>query len=308
MAFAETESISSDDLKDRLVRKGESVISLAERRVDHSTADECAEATAEALCHPDCKVIWIRFSNAGITDSGVASLGRAIPHSTTLKNLDVGHNDISAVGAREIAHAVSLSCSLVDISLEGNTLGPNGIKAFAEINPPLQWLNLQDTGIDDAGMPYFASLLRSTSTLKILHLEDNLISDTGPIADALSTNSTLQSLYLGSNIITDRGIRGLAKAIICNKHLRYLDLMYNDEISDIGGNALLTALPHNTIIDVFFSQHDTGSMSDEVAIEINEIDNWERRRPGMYQRVSVLLLTFADYPKTKFACKRLKSS
>lgn len=191
--------VSPNDIKDRLIRGGETRIGLNICQIDRSsaTADECAEATAEALSHSDCRVAETDFSQLEITDNGAESLGRAISNSTTLATLCLSGSRISAVGVRAIAQGASQSCSLTNISLGVNpAIGPKGISALAEFNPPLQSVSLVNTGIGDAGMPLVAAFLRSTETLQYLHLDSNGFSDTGPIADALSVNSTLQRVYI----------------------------------------------------------------------------------------------------------------
>lgn len=102
--------------------------------------------------------------------------------------------------------------NLESIGLQLNeTIGPDGIKAFAENNPPsLQALEVDATGIGDEGMPLVAALLQRTQIIEYLSIAVNDSTDTAPIADALGTNTSLKDLNMGCNKITDRGIRGFA--------------------------------------------------------------------------------------------------
>lgn len=281
-------------------------IGVSLRESTRSTADEYAEAAAEGLYHSDCKVERIKFWDLGISDT--VSLGAALPHTSTLQVLDLRRNRISGVGARAIAQGASRCPSLKTIILQQNpTIGPAGIQAFAEfISPALESLNMRDTGIADQGMPHVATLLRFTPSLQVLDLSWNRVSDTLPIADALSVNSTLEDLCLSHNLLGRQGVRGLAAAICRNRELRCVRLPAIDEGAR---HMLLTALSHNhTIKYLMVGPRDLASDTTE-------------RKLRMSQRLAGLLRQFPDYPRItprasssshneKFAspAKRLRSS
>lgn len=236
----------------------------------------------------------IEFPGLGITDVGAVALGDCIPRFPTLTRLELSNNGIGVDGARAIAKGSSQSPSLEHVILFGNEyVGPEGIKAFAEYNPPfLRTLDLGATRIGDEGMPFAASLLRKTPSMEELFLGRNGISTTGLISEALNFNSTLQTLDLNDNCITHDGIRGLALALYHNTHLRELELSDNI-MNDDDGSCLMTTLSHNGTIDSL--SIDGNYIDDELVNDIEEFaSNREERRRRMRQRLSLVVLQFSD--------------
>lgn len=285
--------LSPAEMKNQMIRGGcESYHVCMEcwRKVQSATADDYAIAAAEALRHPNCKVESIDFVNLGITDVGARALGTAMPFSSTLQVLYLGLNKITGVGAKFLAAGAAQSKTLKKLHLSGNaTLGPDGVKAFAECNPPLELLDLEDTGIGNEGMCFVSELLLKTQTLQHLSVGWNGISDTGPIANALAVNSSLKTLSMVNKDINDHGILGLAKAITRNKHLEVLELRRNEAMTDVGGNAILLALTHNEILREL--DIDGTNISKKVSRRISELSrDVQDRRRRLLQRMPLLLM------------------
>lgn len=265
--------------------------------------DAIPEALAKLVLHhdPDCNNInRILMFDWGITDDGATTLGEAIPSLPTLKQWDICYaNKMGRAGAIAIAEGAS-KCGLLESfhSTVNKWIGSQVIKAFASHTPPsLKILRLSMTNIRDQEMQYVATLLGKSKTLQVLDLGWNEISDTSPIADALSINSTLVTLDLRDNRIDDSGIRGLAKALFHNTQLETIRL-YNNRLTENGASCLKIALSHNrTVKDLFIDGNET---SREMSNNIRHWGNNLQERCGpMRQRLSKVLLQFLDYPTGK---------
>lgn len=236
---------------------GETYIRLRRGSDEYHEAggDKIVKAFMEELLpqYPNCNITTIELSRLRITDLGAEVLGMSIPSIPPLEcSLLLGCNEIRASGARAIAIGPSQSQSALGyISLNGNeSIGLEGIKAFAEHNPPFlrSRLSLWNTGIGDEGMP-LASLLGNSKTLEELDLGFNDITDTWPIADALSINSVLRKLDLANNDMITSNLRGVEKALFHSTRMKEpLDLSANEMTDDAAGS-LMTALSHNGTVE-----------------------------------------------------------
>jgi uncharacterized protein (TIGR02996 family) len=208
----------------------------------------------------------VLFGN-GISDAGVCRLAGS-PHLGPLRALDLSFNDFGAEGAQ------ALSCprlaSLIELNLEGNPLGEQGVGALSA-SPYLTSLcslKLRNTGLGPAGVGALAgsancrklraldlarcaiqeegvrALVRSPhlAGLEYLSLEDNHLDDESArvLADA-EGRAGLRQLRLGRNRLGDEGVRWLARSPLL-AGLTELDLRKNG-IGTTGCQALVQS-PH----------------------------------------------------------------
>lgn len=288
--------LSASEILEQIVREGETEIFLSHGRQDHNGLGQpYTEAIALAIfLGEQCKLLKVTILGNPINDVAAEALGRALPCSTSLRYLHLRGNGITSAGFKAIAEGASQCRSLGYVCLADQAnIGVEGIKVFAECNSPfLKTLSLRGIGIGDDGMPFVATLLRNTTSLLSLDLSLNNISDTYPIADALSFNSTLLSLDLSDNNITDNGIRGLAKVIYFNSRLLFIALVQNHQLTRDGAGPMLeAALSHNDVLLGLFISSGFG---------LPWRDKLERRR-RMSHRLSLTLLEFPYYPKTPMA-------
>ncbi len=107
--------------------------------------------------------------------------------------------------------------------------------------------------ITSVGVSILAASLNNNSTLEILSLRDNSVSDEGikPLTNVLQNNNqALKRLGLQENGITDFGAEYLAQMLQKNQTLIYLSLSWN-KISDQGVQLLASALNnHNNSLQV----------------------------------------------------------
>ena len=140
------------------------------------------------------RISRLYLHNNNISDVGATDLAPALHHNSTLKELILSSNNISDVGATDLAQAL-------------------------HYNSTLNELNLNNNSISDVGATALAQALHHNSTLKELILSCNNISDVGAtdLAQALQHNSTLKTLYLyGNDGIGEEGTRQLVQALTVN--------------------------------------------------------------------------------------------
>mmetsp|Transcript_3144 Transcript_3144/g.4237 ORF Transcript_3144/g.4237 Transcript_3144/m.4237 type:complete len:948 (+) Transcript_3144:202-3045(+) len=113
----------------------------------------------------------------------------------------------------------------------------------------LEYLQLQNCGINNRDAEVIAGLMRGNCSLKYLGLYNNVIEDPGVfhLAEALAGNDKLLTLNLCRNLVSDDGAEALAKALKENITLQLLDLSMN-LVTDQGCNALIKAVSINTFI------------------------------------------------------------
>ena len=117
----------------------------------------------------------------------------------------------------------------------------------AIINKQCKKLSLENNRITSQGALTIANGLNNNTTLEILMLYHNYLSDSGVnhLSNVLSTmNSSLKILSIGSNSITDNGVRFLAQMLKTNQSLTLLGLVFN-EITDQSVRLLTDVLIHN---------------------------------------------------------------
>ena len=105
-------------------------------------------------------------------------------------------------------------------------------------------LDLSNNQITSQGVSILAAALRTNTTLQVLSLLSNHVSDQGIIslAESLSLhNSTLTTLGLGSNDITDKGVQYLAQILRTNTTLTVLTLQ-NNQVGSRGVDLLMDTL------------------------------------------------------------------
>lgn len=108
-------------------------------------------------------------------------------------------------------------------------------------------IDLSNNQIKSEGLFILSSVLYKNTTLQVLSLLSNEITDEGirSLSDVLSSyNSTLTTLGLGSNQITDQGVQYLSQMLTFNRTLTVLTLQ-NNKISSRGVELLMNTLTHS---------------------------------------------------------------
>ena len=139
----------------------------------------------------------------------------------------------------------------------------------------LQKLYLSGNHIGDSGAKVIGDMLQVNSSLQVIDLNSNLISDIGvlSLSHALRRPScNIIEFLLAVNRVSDQGARSLAESLLENQSLISLNLGVN-EIGDIGATFLGTALLSNrTLKELYLSGNligDHGASSLASSFETN---------------------------------------
>lgn len=131
---------------------------------------------------------------------------------------------------------------LVNLNLNIRRFDTEMLEALASAllrNTILHTLNLTSSLLKASLVPFATRVISRHSSLQVLHLSYNQISDAREIqalAQALTTNSRLTQLYLDHNDIDSEGATILANALTENTTLQVLQLSSN-QVRDMGAQA-----------------------------------------------------------------------
>ncbi|CAF1127706.1 unnamed protein product [Adineta steineri] len=126
-----------------------------------------------------------------------------------LTTLNLRGNNISAIGAKYLGHAIQNNTTLTTLNLDINSIGDEGVQHLAlalQNNTTLTTLSLQINNIRAEGAHYLAIALQCNQTLTTLNLQNNCILEEGAryLINALRSNNTLTMLNLQHTDIRPR--------------------------------------------------------------------------------------------------------
>ena len=190
---------------------------------------------------------------------GAKSLADALGASEShVTELDLASNSLGDEGAAAVGAALATSPSVAIISLEGNSIGPDGVSpsfhSALKINTQLERLVLRSNQVGSAGAVAMAGGLAENPASGLLSMDmfANGLEDDAAEALAAALRAPgvqLQELGLAKNKLGDEGATALAKALESNAALPLRTLILaGNQIGDIGAAALLAALKANTML------------------------------------------------------------
>jgi len=182
--------------------------------------------TDEALIAlADSPLRKLSVQDTGVTDAGVSALGR----STTLEELNIGGTRTSFQAFKTFKNP-----PLRFLNAGSTAFGVDGLVLIRNFKN-LEELHLFQAGVIEQPK---ANVFRSLPKLRVLVLNNNLISDQG-VDILLKGHKTLERLELGGmKSISDRGLA----ALVTNKALKYLNV-HGTSCSSAGARALKERLP-----------------------------------------------------------------
>lgn len=242
-------------------------------------------------------------------DAGVAGLSDALRQNSNLKILDVGRNDITAIGATSLAGALEREKSdgesgenpsgLETLWFRGNAVGDEGVSAIARAlgmrENALERLSLAENEIKEAGARNLSLSLKENSSLKQLWLYGNYLHDNGAwhIGDALAVNTTLREIYLGENSIGDLGAHRIGRILVYNRSLKKLELSKN-RITNDGARSLAKGLKKNEgLAELIVRKNEIGRKGCGQLIQVltkNRTVTLLDIRDNMYEKEDAVLL------------------
>ncbi|XP_055501296.1 NACHT, LRR and PYD domains-containing protein 3-like [Leucoraja erinacea] len=187
-----------------------------------------------------------------LKDAGVKKLSVALKDTDCeTETLGLWDNDFTYCCCEELALALKTNQSLRNLDLGCNEIGDLGIKllctAIKNDGCKLEKLELRQTGLTEECCEYFSSTLRTSQRLIHLELGYNNLGDVGiqRLSEALKDpNCKLQTLGLYRNNLTNACCPDLASALIASSTLTELNLASNN-LRDSGVKSLVAALKDN---------------------------------------------------------------
>ncbi|KAJ1623785.1 hypothetical protein T492DRAFT_845269 [Pavlovales sp. CCMP2436] len=190
-----------------------------------------------------------------LADDGIARCAAVLARDASLRSLDVSHNAVGALGARELGRVLITQGLLHTLTIADNRLDCEALGELARAllraatdagASALTALDLSFNHIEAEGAASLAAALRARPRggLRTLVLSGNRIGPVGAeaLASALRADVSLQTLRLRACHIGDTGAAGLGAALLVNRALAELDLGANG-ISAAGLEALLGLRP-----------------------------------------------------------------
>lgn len=180
------------------------------------------------------------------------ALGRALAGNCSLRTLSLAYSNTDHKDCADIAHSLRYNTNLTELILEDNAVGPEGAAALGVMltcNSTLRLLHVGENLIDTEGGLHIArALLIRNTTLTVLNLQRNYLHGCSATFGALIAKSkTLKDLDLSANNWKPDGVASLARALGANVALEKLGLAY----SGCDGTAvqcLANALKLNTVL------------------------------------------------------------
>jgi hypothetical protein len=187
-------------------------------------ADDAFEVLCQALC-TNTSVTHLRISyNTALTDKPIQALVEMLRFNTSIESLTIllrpEDNVLNVEQMSVLASGLQGNSTLQEFALENCFLGNNVpvLEVLIRgIGPNITSLGLSSNRIDDAKT--IATFLQTNSTLKILELWDNQIGEQGALQlwQALALNSTLEVLSVKKNGISDELERKLMLQVESNR-------------------------------------------------------------------------------------------
>jgi Leucine Rich repeat len=177
-----------------------------------------------------------------LDEEGTKAICEALKQNKTLKELDLGGNELGAESGKAMVEALKTNTTLCTVTLDGAGL------SIAELTTATS-ITLSKKGLGDASGLVIAHLITRNRSLTQLSLNGNQLGDAGgcALAVALQANMTLAQLDLGGNNLGPESGKAMGEALKTNTTLTQLSLNGN-KLGEAGGCALAVALKTSTTL------------------------------------------------------------
>ena len=198
--------------------------------------DAATELAGHLCCNNILEQLWLRGNE--LYDKGALVVLQSLHNLSTLLILDLSFNHLSSESADGIVVVIGNNCSLQQLWLDGNDLLTRGVVIIA-------------------------SALKKLSSLRILSLCSNEITDDAAeeISNVITSNVLLVDLLLGNNQLEITGICRIAIALRLRKlfTLRKLDLSNNHITLDAAEELAVTLSNCTNLQQLFLNDNVLGT-------------------------------------------------
>ncbi|XP_078682251.1 NACHT, LRR and PYD domains-containing protein 3-like [Branchiostoma floridae x Branchiostoma belcheri] len=197
---------------------------------------------------PHLAVLLLRA--VSMTAVGMSSMAPYMRHLVGLRELDVGHNEISDTGLESLTTLLHTFTAMQVLDLRLTSISPTGMRtlvpALCKLTRLIK-LDISGNAIGDPGLECLAAILHHLTAMKVLLLSETGISDRGisSLIKALPHLVQLQVLDVRVNNIADSGIVSLVQTL-CQPSS--LDMEQNPP----GDKSLTTAPHYNTTLQELY--------------------------------------------------------
>ena len=232
--------------------KEKTQIKIDLQRRKHS--DEEIVCLSKQLAKYHCKVITAEFGGPSVTSKGMATLSSNVisTNAACLQRLYIRNaKRVGDMGTVALARGLASNHTIRCVCLTNCGIGEEGARMLSNAlsrNHTLARLSLRCNRIGDKGFHYLCTAIltseyseetqqqREASGLISLNVGSNGITDKG--LHNMPSILQLEELHLDENDISDRGALDLAKAVIGNTSLKWLNLAANAKLSWKGKETL----------------------------------------------------------------------
>lgn len=178
----------------------------------------------------------LNIGNNNATDGACAEIGDLLDTNSTLEELDIRLNSISADGVKEMSrHGLQKNTTLRKLIMSGNPIGPVGAEELSKALATrgrsfFQCLDVSSCELGPIGGMRIGGLIACSISLKEIYLSDNNLDDDAAISIARSAaeSISLSALDLSLNNIGESGASCLIDTTQLNTHLASLVLHGNN--------------------------------------------------------------------------------
>ena len=234
----------------------------------------------------------VYLNDGALNDHKMISLFRGLTSSSSIEQMYLYGNRLSAVGVQSMVPFLQNASYLTHLDLDDNNIQSEGFNIMfrALRDSPIEELYCNRCGIESIEI----DTEHIPKHLTWLSLIGNIINANGchELAKLLQGgDSTLKDLYLRGNTIDDEGIAILVAALQNNTSLTALSLRGNDAISKQGKVSLLrlvcnissiesTLQSNHTLRDLWFKTDEEIQRHIDIAVRINNRNDYNQEAAG----------------------------